>query len=421
MKTGFGLSEGAQARTGVSSHSLVTMSLGLGIYTSALLSGCGTLGESPQSATSPSTSEQASSTAQTSSQMHASSEDVEAPSKHVLAYCEARALTPSVVAPPTVHHTPRSSETLTSNLGAQDGAAVWTGEEVLLWGGDHITSNRCPGTASNARDVGARYHRASGVWSDMSKTGAPTGRHVGASLWTGTEMVVWGGYDGLTQTLNDGARYNPTTDSWRAMNTTGAPTNSCPQTVGASQDSIVFWFGSEGYAYALNTDTWQALPNPPQKFEPDTASAWSGRELFVIDDADFGSESCELRAAALDPLTGDWRAISSPPECLSFASAFWSGQYLLLWGYEGAAVYSPCDDEWQTLPNAKPPVDADAQDLTWIGQQLLAQLSVEVPGSDALASEFYRYVPTEDTWFEIEPLEFGTGVWTGSELIALHH
>ncbi len=34
-------------------------------------------------------------------------------------------------------------------------------------------------------------------------------------VWTGTEMIVWGGNDWLfLGDLGDGARYNPATDSW---------------------------------------------------------------------------------------------------------------------------------------------------------------------------------------------------------------
>ena len=32
-------------------------------------------------------------------------------------------------------------------------------------------------------------------------------------MWTGSEMIVWGGTD-QTNYLNTGGRYNPTTDSW---------------------------------------------------------------------------------------------------------------------------------------------------------------------------------------------------------------
>ena len=43
------------------------------------------------------------------------------------------------------------------------------------------------------------------------------------AVWTGSEMIVWGGFDSGTSYLNTGGRYNPSTDSWTATSTTNAP------------------------------------------------------------------------------------------------------------------------------------------------------------------------------------------------------
>jgi hypothetical protein len=45
-------------------------------------------------------------------------------------------------------------------------------------------------------------------------------REVPTAVWTGTEMIVWGGTNAPT---NTGGRYNPSTDSWTATSTTNAP------------------------------------------------------------------------------------------------------------------------------------------------------------------------------------------------------
>ena len=41
----------------------------------------------------------------------------------------------------------------------------------------------------------------------MSTSSAPVARENHTALWTGTQMLVWGGYH--TSELNDGGRYNP--------------------------------------------------------------------------------------------------------------------------------------------------------------------------------------------------------------------
>ena len=61
------------------------------------------------------------------------------------------------------------------------------------------------------------------TWTATSTTNAPVGRDVHTAVWTGSEMIVWGGYDISTTTLNTGGRYNPSTDSWTATSTTNAP------------------------------------------------------------------------------------------------------------------------------------------------------------------------------------------------------
>jgi hypothetical protein len=55
----------------------------------------------------------------------------------------------------------------------------------------------------------------------------PVGRSAAAAVWTGIEMIVWGGTNGNGPiVLNDGARYNPSTDRTPAR-------RSCSSSAGA--------------------------------------------------------------------------------------------------------------------------------------------------------------------------------------------
>src|SRR5262249_30538869 len=49
------------------------------------------------------------------------------------------------------------------------------------------------------------------TWTPSSLTNAPSPREFHTGVWTGSEMIVWGGFDG-TSYFNTGGRYNPTTD-----------------------------------------------------------------------------------------------------------------------------------------------------------------------------------------------------------------
>jgi len=57
-------------------------------------------------------------------------------------------------------------------------------------------------------------------WTATTTTNAPELRAYHTAVWTGSEMIVWGGFNPVG--LNSGGRYNPSTDSWTATSTTNA-------------------------------------------------------------------------------------------------------------------------------------------------------------------------------------------------------
>lgn len=44
-------------------------------------------------------------------------------------------------------------------------------------------------------------------------------RYWHTAVWTGSEMIVWGGMMAVGQVFNDGRRYNPKPDSWLRLST----------------------------------------------------------------------------------------------------------------------------------------------------------------------------------------------------------
>jgi N-acetylneuraminic acid mutarotase len=57
---------------------------------------------------------------------------------------------------------------------------------------------------------GARYNLAANTWTTMTTVGAAHPRESHTAVWTGNEMVVWGGYDrGALNYLNDTVSYSP--------------------------------------------------------------------------------------------------------------------------------------------------------------------------------------------------------------------
>jgi hypothetical protein len=90
--------------------------------------------------------------------------------------------------------------TAISPAGRNSHTAVWTGSEMIIWGGADTFS----------LGTGARYNPVTNSWTATSTTNAPSERARHTAVWTGTEMIIWGGH-GPT---NAGGRYNPSTDSW---------------------------------------------------------------------------------------------------------------------------------------------------------------------------------------------------------------
>jgi hypothetical protein len=107
--------------------------------------------------------------------------------------------------------------------------AVWTGTEMIVWGGNTYAGNVASNKASS--NTGGRYNPATNTWATMSTTGAPMARHRFLHAWTGTEYLVFGGCQNSLSVAIDcslgsstgGGRYNPATDTWTAMSTTNAP------------------------------------------------------------------------------------------------------------------------------------------------------------------------------------------------------
>lgn len=102
-------------------------------------------------------------------------------------------------------------------------AAIWTGQEMLLWGGH--------GEAGGGHSDGAAFDPASGTWRSIAD--APirnTGRPV--AVWTGSEMMVMAGFNG-----REAAAYNPSTNAWREL-------PSLPSQLQAPNPTAV-WTGSQ--------------------------------------------------------------------------------------------------------------------------------------------------------------------------------
>ncbi len=134
-------------------------------------------------------------------------------------------------------------------------SAVWTGSELFVWGGAVPT----PGSASDAvtlRSDGALYDPTTSAWRVLPSSPL-TARSGAAAVWTGHEVVVLGG-EGVATTSTSpdngfalgSAVYVPATDSWQLLPASPvAPVDDNPVAPGERVDlrieAVGFWTGSQ--------------------------------------------------------------------------------------------------------------------------------------------------------------------------------
>jgi hypothetical protein len=75
-----------------------------------------------------------------------------------------------------------AATSITNAPAARGGhTAVWTGSEMIVWGGD----------SDHHLKTGGRYNPSTDSWTATSTADAPNGREFHTAVWTGSEMIVW--------------------------------------------------------------------------------------------------------------------------------------------------------------------------------------------------------------------------------------
>jgi N-acetylneuraminic acid mutarotase len=117
--------------------------------------------------------------------------------------------------------------------------ALWTGSEMIVWGGG--VGYPFPDTYFNS---GGRYDPITDSWTRTSTLSAPSPRHLHSAVWTESEMIVWGGYSFPPDSyLNTGGRYDLATDSWRPTSMVNAPSSRRAHTAVWTQSEMIVWGG----------------------------------------------------------------------------------------------------------------------------------------------------------------------------------
>ncbi len=307
-------------------------------------------------------------------------------------------------------------------------SAVWTGSEMIIWGGISGSSD------------GARYNPVSNGWTATSTgAGTPSPRHRHTAVWTGTEMLVWGGSGpGVTST---GGRYNPGANTWVSIATTNAPSPRTDHTAVWTDGMMVVWGGavdafrffSTGGRYDPITNTW--TPTHHTGVPGGRAlhgAVWTGNRMIV-----WGGLSHQTPfnlGGQYDPLTHTWTHLSTvdAPVARYSPIAVWTGNRMLVWGGESfdwleepentGGLYDPLTDAWAPTSVVDAPVLNSYNRGVWTGRELIVFGSIQVAGFPFGGA---RYDPVADDWTPTSlPTRNWAGywgsftaVWTGTEVI----
>ena len=308
--------------------------------------------------------------------------------------------------------------------------AIWTGTEMIIWGGEDVST-------AKKLDDGARYNPMTDTWSAISTQGAPSPRWFHTAIWTGTEMIIWGGWN-LNGFLNDGARYNPATDTWQSISLQGAPSARREHSAVWTGSEMLIWGGRRSnYTYPLDggrynptSDTWQLMStvNVPTE-RAGHGAVWTGAEMIVWGGRNDQSSTFFSSGGRYDPNADSWVSTSSQnaPSSRAGQSAVWTGNDMIVWGgYDGqqyldsGGKYNPVSDSWVMTSLSSTPPARGGHSAVWTGAEMIVWGGKTNHDKSRIGG---LYDPINDTWFYTTTLDspdgrdLHTAIWTGNQMV----
>jgi N-acetylneuraminic acid mutarotase len=301
--------------------------------------------------------------------------------------------------------------------------AVWTGTEMIVWGGFNFV----------ATNTGARYSPSTDSWTATSDSNAPPGRVDHTAVWTGSEMIIWSGSDGAGL-VNTGGRYNPATNSWTTTTTSNAPAAREWHTAVWTGSEMIVWGGLDNFMhvntggrYNPGSDSWTetSTTNAPSARSNHTA-VWTGVEMIIWGGSGF--TGVVNSGGRYNPATNSWTTTttSNAPEARLFHTAVWTGGEMIVWGGNAAldtgGKYNPGNDSWTATTTSNAPEARRSHTAVWTGSEMIVWGGLGAPFADTLNTGG-RYDPGADSWRPTSTINvpdaryLHTAVWTDREMI----
>lgn len=195
----------------------------------------------------------------------------------------------------------------------------------------HGEGHEASGDADNRPDDDdAALPEAAGDWRAIPDP--PVRRRVSEPVWTGEELAVWGGARAPEQSraqearrdetrgefLADGAAYDPNADRWRALPRAPLEARAGHVSVWTGEELVVWGGGkgtallADGAAYDPGTDEWRRISDGPLSPRWGAIGVWTGSEVLVVGGHDYAGELRD--GAAYDPTADRWRSLAPAPQ-----------------------------------------------------------------------------------------------------------
>jgi hypothetical protein len=268
-------------------------------------------------------------------------------------------------------------------------SAVWAANRMIVWGGS--------ASPDQQYDDGALYDPVTNTWTGTtSMVGAPTARQFHTAVWTGAEMIVWGGWSNQTSYVATGAKYFP--DGWLgATSTVNAPERREAHSAVWTGSEMIIWGGyidperNTGARYDPTTDAWTgatSLVNAPE-VRQEHVGVWTGSRMMVwggrhtTSNFPFGND---LNTGAFyDPVTDSWTGETSMTGALEprvNPSVVWTGKEVIVWGgynqdaggiyYNTGKRFNPVTNTWlKPLPTTGAPSPRLRHRAVWTGTKMI--------------------------------------------------
>ncbi len=311
-------------------------------------------------------------------------------------------------------------------------SAIWDERRLIVWGGRPAVGSVYP----NYLNTGASYDAETDRWEAVSTIDAPSPRWGHTAVWTGTEMLIWGG-NAAAGLLNTGGHFQPDPQRWRPISVTDAPSARIDHIAVWTGAQMFIWGGqnasgllSDGGFYAPNFDRWSGVTTADAPAARIGATAvWANNRVLIWGGEGEGGVMNSGSQLRFDSSAPYWFAMSSDnaPSARRGHSAIWTGDRMIVWGGQrdglplaNGAVYDPAADSWVTVSSVGAPAARFNHAAVWTGQEMLILGGSNGAGELAAGA---AYNPLTAVWRPLSssgnplPRTEATAAWTGTEVL----